>query len=234
MNSIDITVFNFINGLAESVSTFNPFVIFLVKYSFWLLIAFVVLSWLFDSSKLKNRKMLASSLITFVVALIVGKILGIFIHHAPPGATIIDANQLVENSGSNSFPSVYAIFFFSFAFCIYFFSRGWSGSIIIFFSILVGIALIWAGASYPSDVLGSVVISLVVALIFAPIGRNSNMLEKPVRAYNNFERKIFKRKLNTTPAQARAKGEEPQKDTKPDEDIKPNEVEATEETQSEA
>ena len=193
MGSIDVSIFNIINGWSAGSIVLNNIMIFISVYSMFILFAYVVLSWLFYKRKEKHRTILLASANTFIISFIVSKILSLFINHTPPYGAITNVNLLIEHDVNNSFPSYLAMMFFSVAFTIYFFTKAWNGGLFIFISIIVGISQIWVGVKYPSDVLITLVICLIVALIISSIARNTEALSKPIKAYNRQEAKLMGR-----------------------------------------
>lgn len=79
-----------------------------------------------------------------------------------------DINVLLEDPGNSSFPSGHAAFYFAIA--LFLFYRNKNAGILFFTgALLMGLARVFAGLHWPSDILGGMVIAGIAAIIIKKI-----------------------------------------------------------------
>lgn len=71
--------------------------------------------------------------------------------------------QLINESGY-SFPSGHAAFYFALSMAVYLYNKK-LGVILFVVSLIMGIARIYAGVHWPSDILGGIVVGVITALV---------------------------------------------------------------------
>jgi undecaprenyl-diphosphatase len=165
---MDIYFFKLINGLANNSKFLDSVGIFFADYFPYILGAILVLLFIWK----KNRLMVISVAISvFLSRLVIAEIIKIIFHRSRPYVVLDTAKKLItENTDFKSFPSGHAAIFFAIALAVYFYNKKLG---IWFFvaAILIGIARIFVGVHWPSDVLGGAVIGIISGLIITRIIR---------------------------------------------------------------
>ena len=165
MMDTNIQLFRLINDLGFKIPALNPVFIFIAEYFLYLLII-VLLLYLFKDNG-KHRLMVLAAVVSCLVAVILGKITGQFHYNVQPFVTLENVNQLIEKEVNNSFPSDHTILSFTICMTLFLFDKRKFYFILI--GLLVGVSRIWVGVHYPFDVLASIGVSIVAALIVSMI-----------------------------------------------------------------
>ena len=97
-----------------------------------------------------------------------------WLYHRPRPILVTDVHALVVNN-EWSFPSGHASFFFALATGVFLYNRKW-GIVLYIFSVLMGLARIFVGVHWPSDILAGAALGIVVGYgVFRLCsGRDSN------------------------------------------------------------
>ena len=158
----DIALLYFLNNFAGKSQIFDALTIFFASYLQYVFVAAFLLL-LYFSAHAKHEK--RSFFWTVALASIIAR-LGIteiirFFYHRPRPFFVYQLHLLIINNAW-SFPSCHAAFLFATATAIYLYHRKWG---IWFFAgaMLVGISRVAAGAHYPSDVLGGMIVGILTA-----------------------------------------------------------------------
>lgn len=162
--SLDLSIFNFIHQFAGRYKALDFLGIFLATYLGWILILITIV--LIFKEKGWHRKIYFFSLIALSLILsrgVITEIIRFFYNRERPFSTL-GFESLINHSSNNSFPSGHAAFYFALAFSIYFFYRIQKQSnkwcwIFLASALLIGIARIFVGVHWPSDILGGVVVA---------------------------------------------------------------------------
>jgi undecaprenyl-diphosphatase len=157
--SWDINLFNWIHGLAGWSVLTDAFGIFLAKYLAYIL-GFVVLVLIANQGNLKEKVKVSIHLV--LAALISRGILTEairYFYERPRPFAILGFSPLVGET-SSSFPSGHAAFFFALGFIILSINRKW-GYWFLLLAFLNGLARVFVGVHYPSDILGGILTGLV-------------------------------------------------------------------------
>jgi undecaprenyl-diphosphatase len=176
MNSINLSIFRSINDLGFNLTFLNPVIIFIAQYGVYFLALWMILHWFFSREKVRTRMVLAGSLFAFFLSEVIGKVLGRFIVHPQPFATLPHVNQLVSHEIDNSFPSDHTILFFSICMMLFLGSKSSKRSLYLVAATLVGISRIWVGVHYPVDILVAALIGITVSSILYPFIIHSRMV----------------------------------------------------------
>lgn len=157
---IDIAVFRLINNLANMDFWIDRFMIFLSSYLI-ICIPIIIITLIVGN---KYRQTAISIIISTLIAVVVGKISGLFYSHYQPFVELNNVNLLIKHDINNSFPSdhtiVYTCFLVGLMFMINSKKKWW---IIPPLILLLGISRIWVGVHFPMDVLYSLIISIIIS-----------------------------------------------------------------------
>lgn len=187
-SELNIDVFRFINDLGKEYSMLNPAVYFLAEYMMYFLGAWLVIYWF--TRKTKNRLMVIYAVIAFVIAEILGKMIGSLYSNYQPFAKLPNVNKLIEHEIDNSFPSDHTILFFSIGFLIFLFHKktGWLWLVLAF---TVGISRIWSGVHYPFDVAAGALLGVLSALFVFWTAPKLSFIHQMLTLYEKVEQRIF-------------------------------------------
>ena len=165
----DLKIFEFFNDFAYHSRAIDILGIFLAKYLPYLLII-VSLSLIFWSKKnqIKNRIVVFLAIASALVARFIVKTAILFFYHRPrPYESLASAHKLTSTSLSDnlqSFPSGHAIFFFALSMGIYFYNKK-LGKIFFVSSLAMGLARIFVGLHWPSDIVGGGLLGILTAYL---------------------------------------------------------------------
>jgi undecaprenyl-diphosphatase len=175
MYSINISVFRAINDLGFHLTFLNPIMVFFAKYGVFLLALWMILFWFLAKEKVWARIVLVGSVVSFVFSEVIGKVLGKFIEHVQPFATLSNVNKLMTHEIDNSFPSDHAILVFSICTMLFLGSKSSKRVSFLIFATMIGFSRIWVGVHYPIDVLIGAFIGIFVSGIFYLIIKHSKI-----------------------------------------------------------
>ncbi|WP_458110347.1 undecaprenyl-diphosphatase [Bacillus zhangzhouensis] len=168
MQEYNERLFRWVNQFSIDHGHLNPIFIGLAEYTVLLLALMCLFIW-FRNRSGKNRKMIISAGLTFILAELLGKVAGVFYSNQQPFAEMSHVNLLIHKEVNNSFPSDHTIFIFSICLIFWLFHKRHIYWLII--ACTVGFSRIWVGVHYPFDVLVGAVIACLtaVAVIGLPI-----------------------------------------------------------------
>ena len=192
-SQLNINLFRAVNDLGKQYTSLNPAFKFIEEYTIYILAFSILIYWF--TKKNNNRIMVISSCISFVIAEIIGKILGRFHSNLQPFEVLSDVNKLIERSIDNSFPSDHTILFFSFgiSFCLFRKNHGFLWVVLAFF---VGLSRIWVGVHYPLDVIVGAIIAIISALSSYLIVPKLDIVKQFLQIYEKYEGYILPTKDN--------------------------------------
>ena len=161
----DNTIFNGVNQYASKWVCLDSIGIFLAEYLPYILILIIAILAMINLKK--YSKLVVESAISALVArfMVVEIIRWLWERPRPFVNNIV--NQLIDHS-SASFPSGHAAFFFAVSTIIYLYNKK-LGTIFFLASVLIGIARVFSGIHWPSDILVGAVVGVVVAWIIHKI-----------------------------------------------------------------
>ena len=140
--------------------------------------------------------MVIQSVVTVILAEIIGKIAGQFYSHHQPFAVLPNVSQLIEHGIDNSFPSDHSIIFFSICFSFWL-VRKKEWWLWITLAILVAISRVWVGVHYPVDVMTGAIIGIISALFAYWLVPKISLITKILKGYERIEQRILPSKNKT-------------------------------------
>lgn len=162
MGDFNLSLFNFLHGLSGRNSFVDAAGIFTAEYLPYLIfLCFLLLvilqpGWrqkIFFFSEAAIAIILSRGLITEIAR---------FFYYSPRPFEALNFQSLIPESGS-SIPSGHAAFFFALATIIYFYNRRLSIWYFVI-SLLIGLARIFAGVHWPSDIVAGAVVGILSGL----------------------------------------------------------------------
>jgi undecaprenyl-diphosphatase len=161
---MDTSLFQFIDSFAGKWWPLDWLGIFSANYLGY----FLVLAIIIFLIKIKDRKqrIYFFSLAILSVILARGIITEIirFFYYQPRPFLVLEIQPLIAQAPTGSFPSGHAAAFFALALAVFYFNRKW-GCWIFALSLFMGLARIFTGVHWPSDILAGVLIGLVSAFL---------------------------------------------------------------------
>jgi len=165
--SLDVSLFEKLNNLVYHWKFLDFVGIFFANYLQWILLAiFLVFLFFWKKEFIMKKTLIISAAVSVVLSrLIIGELLKIVVHRARPYVVLETAKKLIaENNAYQSFPSGHATIFFALAMAIWFYNKK-PGNWFFVGAILMGIARIFVGVHWPSDILGGAIIGILSAII---------------------------------------------------------------------
>lgn len=193
MNNLDIKIFHLINDLADSLSFLNPLMIFIAKYTLYILMIMMVVLWFVGKDRIKTRIMLLCAAFSAVTGVVIGKLLGLLYYHEQPFAALDNVNNLIGHKIDNSFPSDHTIVFFAVCMFFFFYYKKPYSVLAVVWASLVGISRIWGGVHYPVDILVGSIVGTTTSLLFFNLVYKKRLLRPIVTSYTKIEDRILRR-----------------------------------------
>lgn len=155
----DINLFNWIYGLAGWSVFTDSIGIFLAQYLAYIL-GLAALFFIFkqDNWKTRARVFLYAALAALISRGILTELIR-FLYDRPRPFAAFGFSSLIGESGA-SFPSGHAAFFFVLGLVIFSVNRRW-GYWFLLLSLINGLARIFVGVHYPTDILGGIFVALI-------------------------------------------------------------------------
>lgn len=175
----DLSLFNLIHSAAGKSGLLDFFGVFFANYLPYILVAAAIVFVL----KKKKKQERFSVFILFSLATLLSRgffteVIRFFYNHPRP-FDALGFTSLISESG-NSFPSGHAAFFFALAAAVWYCNRKW-GWWFLGLALLNGVARVFVGVHWPSDILGGIVIgfvSLWIVLQFVKPYLSSSIFER--------------------------------------------------------
>jgi undecaprenyl-diphosphatase len=166
---MDFYLFQLINQFAFKWEALDVIGLFFAEYSGYVLIA-VLFGSLFFGDKRKNLIIAVEAIFSAVLSRFVVTIIRL-IYYRPRPFVAHQVNLLSSQEAGASFPSGHAAFFFALSFIVYFYNKK-AGTVFLIVSFLMGIARIFIGVHYPSDILGGIFVGFISAwLVYKYLGK---------------------------------------------------------------
>ncbi|MCX7779019.1 MAG: phosphatase PAP2 family protein [Patescibacteria group bacterium] len=161
---LDLTIFKFIHSLAGKSICLDSLGIFLAVYLIWLMPLLICFIWFLKGEK---RKILKILFLCFLAVVLVYLFDFIFekIYFRPRPFVVLNLLSLINvGMKESSFPSAHTAIAFALAFSIYFFHYR-LGIIFLILALFIGLARIFVGVHWPTDVLAGIFIGWFGALL---------------------------------------------------------------------
>lgn len=178
MTNLNDNLFYAINQFAGQVKLLDGFFIIAANYSPFILAGAMILAWFFARNLVKTRQNIFLALLAFGVAEVVGKIAGVVYYHPQPFATLKGVHQVVRHPIDNAFPSDHTLMFFAVMTVLFLTSKNKGRGIFLAVAFLVGVARIFVGVHYPSDVLAGAVIGIASSYTILFFNQKFNWLQQ--------------------------------------------------------
>ena len=159
--SFDSFLFQLISNLTHQNKFLDGLAVFLANYFQYFLIALAVFL-LFLKVKDKRRRIFICLFFAFSAILSRGLITEIirFFYSRPRPFAVFNLSPLINQNPTGSFPSGHMTFYFVLALTVFLLNKKWAWSF-IGGVILMGLARIFVGVHWPSDILGGILIALL-------------------------------------------------------------------------
>ncbi len=166
--NIDLVIFTFINNLAGQSKIFDGLGIFFADWLPYVLgIILLIYVWWPKKDVSKNRAMAAVALVAALVARFIVKGAIVLFYLKPrPYMYLPQAHKLIYImpwDNFQSFPSAHAMFFFAASTVIYRFNKK-LGIFFFICSLLMGIARVFVGVHWPSDILAGALLGIATGI----------------------------------------------------------------------
>ncbi len=162
-------MFKIVNNFAGRYSSLDKFMILISNKSYILLLLIL----LFMSFRtLSYKKITLNSLISVGVCFSIGALINFF-YYKPRPFVKRRVQVLLPPKLTSSFPSKHTLFMFAVSTSIFLYKQI-LGSILLLLSVLTGISRIWVGHHYPSDIIGSAIISSLMSLVIDKLSFNKS------------------------------------------------------------
>ena len=186
----NISIFRAVNDIGKEFPDINPLFIFFAEYTVYCLMLVLLVYWLTRNSR--NKLMVVSAVLAFMIAEITGKLIGLLYSHHQPFAVWSDVNKLIEKEVGNSFPSDHTIVFFSVCITIALFRKKfwylWTA-----LALLLSISRIYVGVHYPVDILVGAILGTAAAILVYKLVPKQNWIRQSIALYEKGERRLFDR-----------------------------------------
>ena len=175
-DSIDLQLFQLINDFAGRWHWLDVMGVFLAKDAAYILVAIVVLIFFFGlprrvkaGKRATSRRMAIVSLASAALARgVVVELIRHWYHRVRP-ISVDAVHQLVIND-KWAFPSGHASFFFALSAGITFYNKK-LGLVFFIVSLLMGVARIFVGVHWPTDIMGGILIGCICAEIVQVVAK---------------------------------------------------------------
>ena len=184
-------LFTLINQFAGTNSFLDKFNITLAEYTPYFFILILFYFWFKSTKNQPKNKNIFKNIALFagysaILGIIINRIISSLYFHPRPFMENL-GTLLIEHTAESSFPSDHTTFVLAIAF-IFYFSRPTNkiGQYLIILGIISGLSRVYTGLHFPADILGSLLIASISAII---IFQSKNKLQK----INTFIIKLFKK-----------------------------------------
>lgn len=159
---IDLGLFKFLNGLAESSVFLKNFFVAMGIYFIYLIPVVLILFWFYSPHA---KKAALRVLVPGVAAIYIGEFLTTYFKRLRP---VLNGSgqELAFHRPTYSFPSDHAMFLLAVTFSFWFFGYKRFAKVLFALSAIVLVARVAIGFHYPSDILSGGVVGFGIAWVF--------------------------------------------------------------------
>ncbi|MEK9134777.1 MAG: phosphatase PAP2 family protein [Patescibacteria group bacterium] len=163
---MDLAVFNFLNSFAGRWESLDAVAIFFAKYSGYVLL--LILAFIFLRNTKKSWRVIAQVAVASLLAR--GIITEVIRWIWPRLRPFVEnnVNLLLSHEANASFPSGHAAFYFALTTIVYFYNKK-IGILFFAVSFLMGIARVFVGVHWPSDILAGAFIGIISSWLIVRI-----------------------------------------------------------------
>ncbi|HYC79713.1 MAG TPA: phosphatase PAP2 family protein [Candidatus Binatia bacterium] len=157
---IDQNIFFAIHNLSGDNNFLDQLGLFFADHLLYVMVGFVILVWIFKDWNLRSNANLALATLVASRLVIVEIMKRVFARPRPFEALSEVQPLILDEDSLRSFPSGHAVIYFSIAFAFWGTKYFWP---LFIAAVLGSVARVFVGVHYPSDVLTSAIIALLVA-----------------------------------------------------------------------
>lgn len=162
--NLDFSLFKIIHSLSGQSICLDSLSIFFAKYLIWFLLAGIFLFLIFTKDKRKKKEIIIFSALSLALFYLLDFLMG-KIYFRPRPFIFFNFQPLVEVlPQDSSFPSAHTALAFIIAFSVYLIDKR-LGIIYFFLALIIGLARIFTGVHWPSDILGGAVLGFICVLV---------------------------------------------------------------------
>ena len=158
-----------VNGIAGHVGLLDRAMSLLATDLIFLVVPLMLALWFWPANtpqRALNQRVAAAALTALILALGAASLAGHAYAEARPFVSDPGTRLLVQHSADNSFPSDHATVSFAIAASIIWLRR-LAGGLVMLAATLIGLARVFVGVHWPSDILGGAIIGLAAGSIAA-------------------------------------------------------------------
>ena len=166
---MDDRIQDLINGMAGHAGLLDDAMKLLATGLIFLAVPLMLILWFWPANapqRALNQRVAGAAVAAVMLALGVASLAGHAYADARPFVSDPGTRLLVQHSANNSFPSDHATVSFAIAGTIIWWRR-LAGGLVMFAAALIGLARVFVGVHWPSDILGGAIIGLAVGSIAA-------------------------------------------------------------------
>lgn len=185
--NVNTELFYVVNNWAGQYAWLDNLMIFFTHTITYIFPLILGLLWISGQKKLQKASLYA--LCSFVLAVLISKLIGMVYFHPRPFVEHL-GTQLVDHAPDSSFPSDHSTAAFSISFAIYWMRRRF-GSYMLGLAAFTALSRVFIGVHFPADILAGAVIGFLTSLIiYKSRHRLEPFIQFPIGLYDRILSKI--------------------------------------------